>query len=85
MPMALCLYWPRMTPKGAIAGMLGALIIHLGLTIIGFKMTGNFEPYDLLDLNPFIWDVIGSAILIVSVSLLGKNPHQGHTDPFFVD
>jgi hypothetical protein len=48
-------------------------------------MTGNFEPYDLLDLNPFIWDVIGSAILIVSVSLLGKNPHQGHTDPFFVD
>ena len=85
MPMALCLYWPRMTPKGAIAGMLGALIIHLGLTIIGFKMTGNFEPYDLLDLNPFIWDVIGSAILIVSVSLLGKNPPQESTDPFFVD
>ncbi|MEE3177231.1 MAG: hypothetical protein VX269_07750 [Verrucomicrobiota bacterium] len=85
MPMALCLYWPRMTPKGAIAGMLGALIIHLGLTIIGFKMTGNFEPYDLLDLNPFIWDVIGSAILIVSVSLLDKNPPQESTDPFFVD
>ena len=85
MPIALCLYWPRMTPKGAIAGMLGALIIHLALTVIGFKMTGNFEPYDLLDLNPFIWDVIGSAFLIISVSLLDKNPHQENTEQFFIE
>ncbi len=84
MPIALSLYWPRMTPRGAIAGMLGALIIHLALTIIGFKMTGNFAPYDLLNLNPFIWDVIGSAILIVAVSLL-DNSHQENTEQFFVD
>ena len=84
MPMAFSLYWNKTTPLAAIAGMIGALLIHLSLTIIGYFKTGKFNPYDFLGMNPFIWDVVGSAILIIVVSFLNERKISGIKEPSFL-
>ena len=56
-PMVLSLYWRRMTGSAAIAGMLGGTITHLVLTLWGWIDYGQFRPYELLGLNPFLWDL----------------------------
>ena len=84
MPMAFSLYWNKTTPLAAIAGMIGALLIHLSLTIIGYFKTGKFNPYDFLGMNPFIWDVVGSAILIIVVSFINERKISGIKEPSFL-
>ena len=69
MPMLICLYWPGMTARGAIAGLLGGLGSHLSLYLIGFFVKGKFESYPLLKLDPFIWAVITSGALSILFSL----------------
>ncbi len=83
MPMAFSLYWNKTTPLAAIAGMIGALLIHLSLTIIGYFKTGKFNPYDFLGMNPFIWDAVGSAILIIVVSFMNERKISGIKEPSF--
>ena len=75
MPMLICLYWPSMTAKGAIAGLLGGLASHLSLYIIGYVVNGKFESYSLLKMDPFIWAVITSGILSIAFSL-GQNSYS---------
>ena len=84
MPMAFSLYWNKTTPLAAIAGMIGALLIHLSLTIIGYFKTGKFNPYDFLGMNPFIWDVVGSAILIIVISFINERKISGIKEPSFL-
>ena len=80
MPMVLTLYWPRMTASGTIAGMVAGTLVHLGLTIYGaydsFAQSGEykFQPYELLGLNPFIWDLVGSALACYVVAV--RSPHN---------
>ena len=45
----LFLYWNKTTPLAAIAGMIGALLIHLSLTIIGYFKTDKLSPHDFLN------------------------------------
>ena len=63
MPVLLGLYWPRMTAKGAIAGMLGGLGCHLLLYIAGYLIEDKFTAYQLLEFNPFIWSLTVSGLL----------------------
>ena len=63
MPILLGLYWPQMTAKGAIAGMLGGLSCHLSLYIAGYLIEDKFAAYQLLELNPFIWSLTVSGLL----------------------
>ena len=67
-PMALTLYWSKMTRAGVIAGMLGGCGTHLGLYIAGYLVHGRFTVYSFLGLEAFIWDMVGSTILAVLVS-----------------
>lgn len=60
-PLILALYWPRLNAAGAIAGMLGGLVAHMALTLVGYLKGGGFQAHELLGLGAFIWDVIGSA------------------------
>ena len=69
MPVLLGLYWPGMTARGAIAGMLGGLGCHLGLYLIGWFVNGKFASYQLLEFNPFIWAILVSGLLSYLVSL----------------
>ena len=63
MPILLGLYWPGMTARGAVAGMLGGLGCHLVLYLIGWLKSGKFASYQLLEFNPFIWAVLVSGLL----------------------
>ena len=83
MPMAFSLYWNKTTPLAAIAGMIGALLIHLSLTIIGYFKTDKFSPHDFLGMNPFIWDVLGSAILIILISIMDNKNSSSIKEPSF--
>src|SRR5690606_23025247 len=83
MPMIFALYWPRMTAGAAVGGMGGGGITVLALYLTGFSATGKFEEYLLLGLHPFIWSVVVSTVLIVSLSLAGKPPAVSVRDKFF--
>jgi len=63
MPVLLGLYWPQITAKGAIAGMLGGLGCHLSLYIAGYVIKGKFEAFKLLEFDPFIWSLVVSGLL----------------------
>ena len=69
MPVLLGLYWPGMTARGAIAGMLGGLGCHLGLYLIGWFVNGKFASCQLLEFNPFIWAILVSGLLSYLASL----------------
>ena len=69
MPVLLGLYWPGMTARGAIAGMLGGLGCHLGLYLIDWFVNGKFASYQLLEFNPFIWAILVSGLLSYLASL----------------
>ncbi|MCC9598940.1 hypothetical protein LOC67_00100 [Stieleria sp. JC731] len=76
-PVVLSLYWKPMTATGAIAGMAGGTLMHLLLTGWGFYQHGEFRPYELLGLNPFIWDLLISLIAAIACSfkpLAPRNP-----------
>ena len=84
-PVTLTLFWRRMTANGAIAGLLGGLIVHLALTLIGKGMTGEFRTFEPLGLNAFIWDMLGSALGALAFSLISARPDPEQTEPFFED
>lgn len=67
-PVLLTLYWPRMTGGGAIAGMLGGTIMHVALTCWGYLEQGEFRAFEVLGLNPFLWDLATSLFAAVAVS-----------------
>jgi Na+/pantothenate symporter len=69
MPMLLGLYWPGMSARGAIAGMLSGLGCHLSLYIAGYAIKGKFEAFKLLQFDPFIWSLVVSGLLCWLVSL----------------
>ena len=69
MPMLLGLYWPQITSKGAIAGMLGGLGCHLSLYIAGYVIKGKFEALKLLEFDPFIWSLVVSGLLCWTCSI----------------
>ncbi len=82
-PMLLSLYWPSMTSSGAVAGMIGGTVTHLILTVWGFIQYDQFQPYELLGLNPFLWDLVGSTVACLLAIKLGPKPDQRLVQKFF--
>ena len=76
MPMLLGLYWPQITAKGAIAGMLGGLGCHLSLYIAGYVIKGKFEAFKLLEFDPFIWSLVVSGLLCWICSIYKSSPKK---------
>jgi SSS family solute:Na+ symporter/sodium/pantothenate symporter len=81
-PMVLALYWRRMTAAGAIAGMIGGTLVHLGLTCWGYHEQGAFRAYEFRGLNPFIWDLLGSAAAAILCAKFGQ-PNEYLVHKFF--
>ncbi len=82
-PMILALYWPAMTAPAAVAGMLGGTITHLALTCWGYIEYAQFQPYELLGLNPFLWDLVGSTAACLITIKFGPKPPQELIQKFF--
>ncbi len=75
-PMLLALYWRNMTAAGMIAGMLGGTAMHIGLTLWGYLDIGEMRAYEFLGLNPFIWDLIASAIAAITIAKFSRQDAQ---------
>ncbi len=71
-----CLYWRRLTKEGAIAGILGGAAMVLVWHNLIKPLGGVFGIYELLPAFLF------SALCIVVVSLLTKEPEQAVLDEF---
>ncbi|MEM7012453.1 MAG: hypothetical protein AAF585_13330, partial [Verrucomicrobiota bacterium] len=83
MPMAMALYWPRMTANGCIAGMLSGALTILVFYIIGFAVNGKFSEYNLLGFHPFIWSIGVTSGMIWSVSRSDKEPDEKLVEKYF--
>jgi sodium/pantothenate symporter len=82
-PITLALYWRRMTAYAAIAGMLGGSLMHLALTYWGYLEHKEFRPYELLGMNPFVWDLVGSALACLVVVKVGPQADSRLIKKFF--
>jgi len=82
-PMVFALYWSRMTSGAAVGGMLSGGLTILTLYFVGYLRTGKFGEYLLLGLHPFIWAVIASSLIIIVLTLTGKQPSLALRERFF--
>jgi Na+/proline symporter len=80
MPVVLMLYWPRLTPVAAVAGMVSGGFTIGAIYLVGFFLHGKFGEIPLLGLHPFIWAVAVSALVSVMAVRFSKP-----TDPELVE
>ena len=73
-PMAAALFWPRANGISVIAGMLGGWLTHLILYAGG---------WDLLGLNPFVWDLLGSGLAVYIVAQMTSPPDESLVARYF--
>jgi len=82
-PMALGLYWPRLTTAGATAGMLGGFAVHLGLYGAGFAVYGRFQAVQIAGLDPLIPGLIASLVASILVTRFTAPPPEHLVRRFF--
>ena len=79
MPVVLMLYWPRLTPMAAVAGMISGGFTIGVIYLVAFFKHGKFGEIYLQGLHPFIWAVATSALVMILTTKLSKP-----TDPKLV-
>ncbi|HUT90003.1 MAG TPA: hypothetical protein VMY37_10925 [Thermoguttaceae bacterium] len=82
-PMALGLYWPRLTTAGATAGMLGGFVVHLGLYGAGFLVGGGFQAVRIAGLDPLIPGIVASLAAAILVTRITAPPPEHLVRKFF--
>lgn len=82
-PMALTIYWRRMTAAGVIAGMSGGCFVLLALYITNYFVNGKFGSYQFLGFDSFIWGVLASAVFSVAGALASPPPSSLLVERFF--
>ena len=65
MPVVLTLYWPKLTARACVAGMISGGATMAGLYLIGYIVHGKFSEYALLGLHPFVWSIAISSLIII--------------------
>lgn len=88
-PTVMACFWKRATPQGALAAMLGGVLTVLVLYVVGWLglsisaigsanpkigQGGNFLPFYLGGVEPFVWGLLLSAALGILVSLRTPPP-----------
>ncbi len=82
-PVALGLFWKRMTAAGAVAGMIGGAVTLLSLYSWNYHVTGQFRPWNLLGFHPFLWGTLVSFLAVISVSLATTPPPEQLIERYF--
>lgn len=73
-PVALGLYWPRITALGAISGMLAGFWAHLSLYLVGLWTYEQFRPVRPWGIDPIIWGLLASLATVIFATRLGPAP-----------
>jgi len=82
-PMALGVYWPRVTTAGATAGMLGGFLSHFSLYGAGFIVYGRFQAVRIANFDPLIPGMVVSLLAAVVVTLITAPPPERLVRKFF--
>jgi SSS family solute:Na+ symporter/sodium/pantothenate symporter len=97
-PAVMACFWKRATAQGALASMLGGVLTVLVLYAVGWLGQsvpaigaanpkigpgGNFLPFYLGGVEPFVWGLLLSAVLGIVVSLRTPPPSQTTLDRCF--
>ena len=83
-PVALALYWPRTTTKGAASSMLAGFLSHLSLYLIGWIAGGDFsKPFRPLSLDPVVVGIVSSFVVGFAVSLADTPPDEALVKRYF--
>ena len=80
MPIVFTLYWPKLTARACVAGMISGGGTMGVLYLIGYIVNGKFGEYPLLGLHPFVWSVAISTLIIVVINKTARP-----TDPSLVE
>ncbi len=83
MPVILTLYWPKLTGRACVAGMISGGGTMGVLYLIGYIVNGKFGEYLLLGLQPFVWSVVVSTLAIVLVNKIAKPTDSALVEEFF--
>ena len=83
MPVILTLYWPKLTPRATVAGMLSGGGTMALFYLIGYLLNGKFSAYELFSLHPFIWSVLVSALVMMAVARGSKPVDADLVEKYF--
>ena len=83
MPVVLMLYWPRLAPMAAVAGMISGGFTIGAIYLVAFFKQGKFGEIYLQGLHPFIWSVFVSTLAIVLVNKITKPTDSSLVEKFF--
>ncbi len=82
-PMAMALYWPRSTAKGATAAMISGFLVYLSLYVAGYIINHSPQPLNLLQLDPLIWGFVASIVAGILGSWVDGPPSEELVAKFF--
>ena len=83
MPVVFTLYWPKLTARACVAGMISGGGTMGVLYLIGYIVNGKFGEYLLLGLHPFVWSVAVSTLAIVLANKISKPTDSALVEKFF--
>tara|TARA_Y100000588_G_scaffold377608_1_gene456943 strand:+ start:67 stop:2052 length:1986 start_codon:yes stop_codon:yes gene_type:complete len=83
MPVIFTLYWPRLTARACVAGMLSGGGTMGVLYLIGYFVHGKFGEYALLGLHPFVWSVAISTLVIIVINQTAKPTDEALVEKYF--
>jgi sodium/pantothenate symporter len=82
-PVALAVYWPRFSTRGALAGMIGGVVVHQSLYVAGFILHGSFVPVQPWNFDPIVVGLAASLVSAVTVTRLTAPPDTRLVQKFF--
>ena len=83
MPVVLTLYWPRLTPMAAVAGMISGGFTIGAIYLVAFFKHGKFGEIYLQGLHPFIWAVAASALVMILTTKNSKPTDSKLVEKYF--
>ncbi len=82
-PVAFSLYWKRMTPAGAIAGMLGGCAMHAMFSFRFAESLPVLRDIESLQFGPLVWDLLFSTSGVLIVSKLTRPMDERFVGRYF--
>lgn len=83
-PVALALYWPRMTATGAICSMLAGFLSHLSLYVLGAIYGGGFDkPVRPFSIDPVVVGLFMSFTAGCVATMLSSPPPEALVRKYF--
>jgi len=82
-PVVMALYWRRSNAPGALSAMAAGFFTHFSMYLAGYFVYGRFQPFELFDINPILWGILGSLFAGLAVTMLTAPPPRHLVQKYF--